>query len=522
MRKKFLMALRFFVVFCVQMNAFLAGNALADERNLEVVPAGFYIYPYHIEAVANRAGYDYKIYADELMKKLTSHGFSLHHLTTQDFDFWLYLAEKYNFQIIAQIDSAYLSKPSMEEVYAKAPTAIDFIKRYKNNQRIIAFSVIEEPSFDLMPFVYAYYKLIKLSVPDARLFLLHNNKKALEYPIENGPSSIGTDRYAFWGWDSGAGGYSATPFSALNWYRSDMKYYSDYAKMHRAVFVSVFTSVGNIKITTKAEVESWRYGDPDRIFELAKSKNQGWTFVGDSMLRYVKYYRPPENCTRAMVWLSILNGAKMVLHWSGNPTDLIEKNIIENELYIEKGDRLLKKNQETIDAIKKGSYSLRILEPNLESTKVFKEYASSNTEIQKYAWIINRMFRTADETMVGFSDGLSSQNMFDLPGYRGKILVVVNINVGTWDSDSIKSLVKSNSKFRIDHLCNLLNYEPKVEPQKLSLRYNHTGDLWNIEKGKRLGHKGRGEVSVAPGGGILLFIGEEEELLSLRKRAGFF
>ena len=86
-----------------------------------------------------------------------------------------------------------------------------------------------------------------------------------------------TDRYAFWGWDPSAGGYCATPSSALDWFRKDMEVYAQYALDHGAIFQAVFTTVANIHVTTDDMIRTGAYGNYSRILQLALDENQGWS-----------------------------------------------------------------------------------------------------------------------------------------------------------------------------------------------------------------------------------------------------
>ncbi len=488
--------------------------------NIEKFFIGFYIYPYHIKNVARQLNREYKGYADALMNKIASDGFNLIYISNQDFDYWLELAEKYNLKIIVQIDSAYLASASKGEVEKKASVAIKFINKYIGNPRIIAYSIVEEPSMELMPFVEAYYEKIRSLIPNVPLYLLHNNSLALKYPIKTNLTIVGTDRYAFWGWDPSAGGYAATPSSALLWYYRTMQDYSNYAETQKATFAAVFTTIVQIKTTTKEKIRLGVYGNHQRIYLLAKEHRHGWNKLDEKRFCYVKYYRPPKNSIRAMVWLSILNGAKIVLHWPGTPTAPNEKKIIEGKIYENFTNKTDSPKRIFSEAIKRNSFSLKIFNPDLSHGNEYEEYRQVNSEIQKLAWIINRLVSEELSTVASVSSDSILYRIFTLPGINGKILFMVNSHIGKWDSNSVHSLVNSNKPFEIDALGNLPNYEAASMPDTVKVEYSDDGELWNVRNGQKVGDNGKGEVIIAPGDAGILYIGNSKNFEVLMRRAG--
>ena len=484
--------------------------------------AGFYIYPYYLEQVAERQGRNYAAFLDAWMRRLTARGFSLFYVTASspNFDDWIRLSEKYNFKMIIQLDFAYLTTPNLDDVKIKAPAAIRFIKTYKDHPNVLAFNVKEEPGKDFMWTLDEYFRQIRAEVPEVPLHMLHNNRDALRYSFRTPITVAATDRYAFWGWDPSAGGYCATPSSALDWFRKDMEVYAQYALDHGAIFQAVFTTVANIHITTDDMIRTGAYGNYGRILQLALDENHGWSRLAGKRFKYVKYYRPPANNTRAMVWLSVLNGAKNVLHWSGSPTDPIQEAIFTKELYKSPPANLMGEPPGTASDLALDDFAIQMFGPGNAGTPMLEEYAEVVADLQKYGWFINRMRPSADQSKAVVGDENAHARLFDLPGYQGKILVIVNTDVGRWGTNSTRSLVERNDRFRIDPMGNVIDYTPQSTPRTLTVRSSLPGKLFDAGTGRLLAPAGKGKVSIGPGGGAFVYLGDETEWSKLRAISG--
>jgi hypothetical protein len=492
-----------------------------DRGHGEKFLAGFYIYPYYVQQVAERQGQNYTAFLDAWMRRLTAKGFSLFYVTASpNFDDWIRLSEKYNFKMIVQLDFAYLTTPNLDDVRNKAPAAIRFIKTYKDHPNVLAFNVKEEPSKDFMWTLDEYFRKIRAEVPEAPLHLLQNNRDALRCSFKTPITVAATDRYAFWGWDSSAGGYCATPSSALDWFRKDMEVYARYALDRGALFQAVFTTVANIHVTTDDVIRSGEYGNYGRILQLALDENQGWSKLAGKRFKYVKYYRPPANTTRAMVWLSVLNGAQSVLHWSGSPTDPIQETIFTKELYKSQPANLMGEPPGTAADLARDDFEIQMFGPGNAGTPMLDEYAEAVADLQNYGWFINRMRPSADQSKAVVSDENAHARLFDLPGYSGKILVIVNTDVGKWGTNSVRSLVERNDRFRIDLMGNVIGYTPQRTPRTLTVRSSLPGKLFDAGTGRFLGPAGEGKVNIAPGGGAFAYLGDETEWSKLREISG--
>jgi hypothetical protein len=458
----------------------------------EAFLAGFYLYPYAIRHTAERLGADYPAYLDEWLRMLTAKGFNLFYVTADEPDTWVRLSEKYRFKLIFQLDFAYLTQPAAAEVAAKAPLAIRFIKAYKDHPNVLAFSVREEPEPAYMPLLEDYYSRIKAAVPDAVLQLTHNRRDTSAWSMKVSPQISASDRYAFWGWDPSAGGYAATPASALRWFRAELDHYSTDARRAGAQFQAVFTTAVQLELTSEDAVRRGDLGDPERVLALARTGNQGWSRLSGSRLAYTKYYRPPPNCTRAMVWLAILEGARSILHWNGDPTDPAQ--------------------------LARGEYSMQMLGPSNRGSYMLDEYAQSVEELQRYGWILNRMQPDTDQSGAGVSGDNAYARLFAVPGAAGRILLVVNTDVGTWPSNSVPSLVGRSDFFPIDALGNLQGYTSRTSARALHVHTTLRGVFTDLRDGRTFGRDAT--INVRPGEGVLLFIGDADGLARLEKSSG--
>ncbi|WP_157726488.1 hypothetical protein [Imhoffiella purpurea] len=450
---------------------------------------------------------------EEFLRRMSEGGFNFYHVAVgKNIDDWVAWSKKYNFKMILQLDFAYLSSPSEEEARTKAPSAVDFIKKYKSESNILAFSIKEEPTPAYLNAVSVYFSEIKKEVPDANLFLLLNQGNTIDHLVRPYPDMLGSDRYAFWGWDGSAGGYSATPSSALKWYTNETRKYVKYANDLGIPYTAVFAGLANEMIVSNEKVESGAMGEVERIKEFVESRNQGWSRVDESRVKFTKYYRAPENAVSAMVWLSVLSGAKSVLLWDATPT--LPEDVTQYKSLSE--------------STSKTDLSLRLFMPGVEGSDLVNpvpavsEYASAVQELQNFAWYIHRLSAPANSLDVAVSSGNGYAASYDLIGYPGKVIVVVNADVGRWDSNSVGSLIGSTKKFVIDDGGELENYMPNTQDAliKLDAAWPEGTVLWDISTGKQLSGGESVAISIAPGSGKMLYLGDEPGFVAVRNAAG--
>ena len=501
------------------------------------LPVGFYSYLYNWKQNKDTSATD----LDEALAEMARRGFNILYVGgVSDTPAWQRLLERcaeHRIAVIAQLDFAYLWTKD-DNVAAKAAQAIPFIKKYKDHPAIVAFSIKEEPSeMAIMSPLKRYYEAILSAVPDAPLHLLVNYLPPFANMEPPYPGIIGTDRYPFW-WEMS--GQRATPAFALNWYHTQLDVYYQLAARRGAFFQAVFTASTLETFAAPDTIKKWIYPDTlalspeartrffedpagalspedrDRVFAmiqtLVDTKNQGWDQGPNGTLRFWKYYRPPANCVRAMAWLGIMEGARSVAIWAWQPPDEKMKNF---------GHRTDgKPGPEYTNSIKgwdgKGT-------PQLEE---FTEFAG---QVQRYAKLIRAMTKDCapldlgrlplgHEPAVGTEgakdllvvEGVDvAWQSFSVPGYVGKVVVVVNTAVGTWCDGRSPRMLSPKDLYRIDDEGNAVDYAPFKEPRDLTCRVL-PGEMECIDlstgESVALGAGQTMKLSIIPGGAHLLFL----------------
>ena len=496
------------------------------------IPVGFYTYLYAWRENTDPTAHD----LDDAIEEMSKRGFNYLYVGgTRDTPLWgklLELCEKHHIAVVPQLDFAYLGDPKAN-VKALVARAVPFIKKYKDRPALMAFSVCEEPSADHMEPLKQYYAAILRDVPDAPLHLVYNYLPPLEKMEPPYPGIIGTDRYAFW-WEMS--GDRATPWSALRWYHSQLDLYYQLAAVRGADFQAVFTASTLEKFASMESIENSFYGKKagmpgakeqfGRIVqELATNKNLGWDKGPKGVLRYWKYYRPPVNCVRAMCWLAIMEGARSVANWSWSPP-----GEMEDFAYRVNG----KTGREYINSI---------LGWDGRGTPQLEEYTEFAGQIQRYSKLIRAMSKECmsfdwNNLPLGHQVATNTESpkaifdvegedvswrLFRVPGYSGKVVVMVNSGVGSWCEGRSPHFLSPKDIYRIDDLGNAVDYVPLKDLRKLKCLIMpdgmecvdlSTGEIITATSAKAL------TVLVAPGGGRFLFLCPKgsQEWMRLKKQ----
>ena len=386
---------------------------------------GMYVYTGLLPNLAQEQGIPYETYLDTYFKNLTDKGFNLFYISAGNFDPLIALSEKYKFKIIFQIDGCYLYNPTLEEARAKAACAIPIINKYKDHPNVLAFSVREEPSIGLMDALMEYYRTVRASVPDAPFHLLLNWSDTVKYKFDQSvmPIVMGTDRYTFWGWEWSGGGYASTPAFALKTYNHEMDFFRAPSDASGSLYQAVFTTSFWLETIREADVLAKHPNEYPRVKELVALGNQGWKDLGGGRWMYVRYYNPPPNATKAMIWLSVLGGANIIMEWTAIPTTQATRDMYEKKQYL----------QQDIPNTVGGVHN-----PGLDNKGTYEltEYSDTFRKLQDYGWIINRMRVSPSQNIVTTSNPKVLAKPFDVPGFRGKVIVLVNTDIGTWPHNS--------------------------------------------------------------------------------------
>ena len=490
----------------------------------DALPVGVYLYMYC-----------YKQNKDPLAHDLTKH---VNYLADLGFNFlyvggvkdnraWqdlLKLCERRRIAIIPQLDFAYLNANSIDAANKCAAKAIPFIRKYIKHPAVIAFSVKEEPSIKILPALNAYYQTIYREVPDAPLHLLHDKFNAMKLTRAPYPQLVGTDRYPFW-WEFGAANNRATPRSAFKWYSSQLAAHYLEARKQQTEFQAVFTAnvieyvISSDKLKQafypKKLSSSKREKLAQHVERLAAAGNQGWNILDKNSYRYWKYYRPPVNCVRAMCWLAIAEGARSVAAWSCDPLTPRKKKL-----------GYCRRKSYKPEYEKKG-FIVSMMGFDNNGTPELKEYAEFTHNIQPYGKLIRAMGKEI-KNVIGNPKGHEIVNFeqrsnppfavhqndviwesFQVPGYAGKIVVVVNTKVGTWCEGRSPTVLAEKDVFRIDDDGNVIDFKPFTKPRSISCQNLLAGtDCMDLETGKQVDTKDNGtfSIEIKPGKGRFLFL----------------
>lgn len=462
-----------------------------------------------MRASAAEYGLDSNTMTTNWMTKLRADGLNLFHIAvSNDLGWWLNLATAQDFSIIAQLDSAYLTSTSPTVVQQMVNTATSLVTPYQSHAKLVAISVREEPPLSLMDALDLYYGGLRTNLPNVRLFLLNNTKPPANYVLTNKPDLLGSDRYAFWGWDASAGGYAATPASALGWLLSELTFYSENARSLGKPYTSVLTFNKGPMFISAAQVASGSYGDAARISNLVAQGSQGWALLSDGRYRFWKYYRPPENTIKAQVWLSVLANAKNVIVWSGDVADPALENLIAEGTYVADGSS-------TAHEISLLTRSERFLPSTGNLTTdydCYTEFVSSVGDVRQYGNIVQLMQpNSVNNGWVTVANASLKQRNFTLSGVTGKIVLTVNLDVGTWASSSVPYLWGRTDYFPISAQGDLVGYTPKSTTQSITVTAGAGERVYDLATGNAVDTAGTASLAIAAGGARMVFVGTPSE-----------
>ncbi len=493
------------------------GIRLKVERSLGgQLPVGFYIYLYNWKQNQNPAEHD----LDDALAEMARRGFNYLYVggVAGDNAMWQKLlesCERLHIVVVPQLEFGYMQPQS--DIAALVSRVVPFIRKYKDHPAVLAFSVREEPfNVELTRKLQEYYEGILQKVPDAPLHLVHcylDPLKAMEPPY---PVIIGTDRYPFW-WEFGSGGHRATPAYALNWFRSQMDAYYQETVDRGAEFQAVFTADTLESFATPETVRQSFYPDmPDaqRAKYLAnaelnaQNKNLGWDQGPHGLLRYWKYYRPPANCVRAMSWLSVLEGARSVAIWHWSPLDASMKDFAHRQTG--------RPGKE---------YICSITGWDGKGTPQLDEFTAFAGEIRRYGKLIRSMTKekNTEAQPITIQDEHARWRSFRVNGYAGRVIVVVNTQVGQWCDGRSPGFLSPQDVYRIDERGELIGYKPFTQPREIKLRLTTNGlNCVDLRQSNPLpvGADGTLSIFIPPGGGQFLFLSPTggTELIQLRQQ----
>ena len=510
--------------------------------------SGVYLYEYQFARNAKERDKDYFAFLDLHLAILEQHGVNAIYLggTSQGrFAQTLQLMAKHGMKLIPQLDFAYFqSKWTDVQIDQYAKLAGQFIATYQDDPRVLSWSVKEEVNPADNDRLALYHSKILEYAPRAQLNIIDYNLTAAKERKPPYPAITGTDRYGFW-WEFSGGGYLASPASALSWTRTQAAlYYAEAAQRNSDYMLAVTTqgmmmpALANRAMQpneaapfppgTAEDREKFR----ERVARFAEDGRMGWKKFtapnGETRYNVWKYYRPPVNCTKALAWTSVLEGAKLFFIWSYSPPDKRDSSLDVKTAALE---------EKPVGEVQYWTLAGRPGKPNLQ----LGEFADANREIRPYGRIIAQMTKLPASPIQCSQSGVY-HNGFSVPGIQGQIVVLHNANVGIWPPDSGRQFkssdlsdlgddrnlrgswqqFKDDDQVFIDDDGNLVGYVPFKNALKVQFSLQDGmpagNEVFDVLSGKKIAHRKTGfETSIKPGSGTLVFVGSSQEAQKLHQ-----
>ncbi|MGK7907525.1 MAG: hypothetical protein AB4040_09895 [Synechococcus sp.] len=439
-------------------------------------------------------------------------GFNLFHIRTgqrnlSNLLYYRSLIKKYHFNIklIAQFEKRLnnyscignngpspidLTDESIEEKECiEKLAAIDsiFILHHGEDPNVLAFAAHEEPkdlnTMRLVNMLHSEINKILDTAGPADFQLTYSQPDTYGWPegeeyLEiNKPLIMSPDVYPF-GREQEKSPLKQ-PISALDDLSNSYKTFGIEARKHNAHFqaiitasakIHVFDVVNNLEDLENRVQDNLRYGlDGWKSNEITNYENGTRQYV----ICFFKHYHPPMNCTRCMVWLAVMNGARSILNWNDSYPDILDRKVFCDENYnfddyIYSSDDPEITYEDQTDHLKEkkikwqmhmtgmpprnATNTNNVTFPSEDDLMMLREYSETCRYLQDYGWLINRMEYIASmDDIVNAEDNEIDQirinlgereltfhvvtpnvdySVFHLPGYTGLILVVVNKDVG--------------------------------------------------------------------------------------------
>ena len=504
----------------------------APDRNTLPFTMGVYIYNYAVKRAAKSFDKEYIPFLDHHLKKLKAHGVQAVYLggvsSKRGFPEELAVFNENGLKVIPQIDSCYFFKKFSQNLLKKrAEDAAVFTRKYNDNKTILAWSVKEEPVTSDLKELWKYYDWIKETNPEIRLHLENSLVPSVKSKDALFPYIAGFTRYSFW-FELSGGGYLNAPANALRDFKNTLaKLYHYYAE-NGSIFTVTATQGGLVLpraanrycndnlfaeyikgITDKKRIEIKTILS-ERVKILAQKNILGWKQykVGNEYFYNMwKYYRLPQNCMKALAWITVMEGGKMFFCWSYTPpTKQRETETIETTA------RLINKSEVAL---------FTLAGRNGWDNQQLEEYAEVSKELAQYRNIIGNMRKTKLSPVLSQTKNVYN-NAF-LPGSgKGWIVVLTNLNVGTWPFQKNAYFAKNTDKaVEIDDYGNLVGYKANTSPLETEfvVRYvNSPFKVFDLNTGKEIkSNNGKYKISISPGSGEFIYIGDAESFDELMK-----
>ena len=491
------------------------GNLPGTQSSGKEFHAGVYTYVHRMRALAVEQGKNYSDLMGEHLAKLASLGIDSVYLggvSSENFDENLQLATRYHIKLVPQLDFVYFRENwDSNTLEATAKVAAAFINKYKGNPQILAWSVMEEPAPNIMDKLSVYYQKILELAPEAKFYLHCSILAAMKNMDRPFPSVLSAGIYMFQ-WEVSGGGWWISPSAGLTLFRNQVRTFSAETFKKNTDFSLVITADA-----MAMPIMANRISDPERVDGVPKDQKEtyiakckkfavdgrmGWGHFekdGKTFYNVWKYYHPPTNCVKAMIWTGVMEGARSIFFWMYSPQTKADSEMtLESSSYSGKAEVYHPMGRDSNQ-----------IDPEL------KEYSETIKELSPYGKIIVNMAKLP-ETPVKSETKNIFNNAFSCPGINGRIAVLHNAEVGTWPA---------NDQIFIDGRGNLKDYKPFTNAvialcEVALVQGEGVYDLANGEEIKEteLDFKFVYPIKIMPGSGKFIFIGTRDQFSRIYKQ----
>jgi hypothetical protein len=511
------------VLACVAIMAGALRSATAHEAAKETpYYIGAYLYTDRFAAAAAEQNRPLFELFDEHFKKLSDVGINCIHITIVDpdqFGEYIKLAEKYGIKLLPELDFVYFRLEwTDQQMREHADRAIAFLKIWHDNPNVLGWEVKEEPYDADIERLDRYFRMIVQGVPQVQFIMVTSGGGWLTANAADIPFSLVGGDYYYFSWEQGLAdkAYMRPPDVALRESRETTELYRRASAKFGVPRIHVFGAAA-CTIPDRAQGFATGSGLPDswtseqkeqyvqKVRQLAMENRQGWSVYdnvpGRDGPQYNLWtlYMPPANCTRALVWGSIMEGANVTMCFSydpyskkynpDSPRDAVERFRTER-FFVDLAGRPGRVNDH------------------------FDEYAQTVKSVRSYEHILSNLTIQSDTPLDGPPGDNIHARSFSMNGFEGRVLIVHNANVGRiLCADCRARSLESCQHVVIDDHGELKDFIPQTKPDLAALKLQpqiKNAGLWDVSTGKRLVRNGSTwMIPINPGDAKLVYLGDE-------------
>jgi hypothetical protein len=399
------------------------------------------------------------------------------------------LAGKYGIKIILQPSSTYFRpKATLTQTQAGWNTVLNFAREYFTtldaHPALLGWSFKEEVGWAHAPWLEAYYRQLH-ELKFAKPIMLTNNRLAsARYPFNPAPEVYGFDRYYF-KYVSYLG-FLRSPRSALEAQIRDLNQFFQASVPSGSPLIYVGPGVAS---------HSFQAEEEGNIFD----EKRGWTKdpATGKWSGCMRYYPPPGGM-RAQMWASIAVGAKGFLAWlynfpAGRQLELAPRSSPDS-------------NPVGLGCDRTGN------EP-----PQFREFGATNRELLALGPLILNMNRKAVNA-AGTAEAEVYVTTHAIEDSGETIIAVVNLHLGTVNGRSPQAL-SGKDPLSVDFKTGQLTGFTTAPARTIALTVPEAAAIFDLKKNQPLPVKaGQTVVTLEPGEGTLLLLGNERQAQALRAR----